>query len=358
VAGYRHGEKAVSEKTEQPTAKKLRQAREEGQVAHSKDFTQTVLILALFGYLLSQSERFVKSLGEMILLPLNVLRMPFREAAEIVISQLVRDAISVVLPFLLIVVGLGLFSEMFQTGMNFAFKALKPSAKKLNVMGNLKNIFSLKGLVELIKSILKITFLAALIFKLVQAALPTMMALPQGGLAGIGVAVGMMLKDMMANVAIAYAIIAAADFVYQRYQHTKGLMMSKDEVKREYKEMEGSAEIKQQRKQLHQELMHSGAVERTRKASVVVTNPTHLAIAIQYDKDATPLPIVVAKGEGSLAENMIKAAREEGIPVLQNIPLAHSLMDRAEIDQYIPTELVEPVAEVLRLIRNMNHTED
>lgn len=348
----------MSEKTEKPTAKKLRQAREEGQVAHSKDFTQTVLILALFGYVLSQSERFVKSLGDMILMPVNVLGMPFEEAAEVVISQLVRDAIWVVLPFLLIVIGLGLFAEMFQTGMNFAFKALKPSAKKLNVMSNLKNIFSLKGLIELIKSILKITFLAALIFKLVHAALPTMMTLPQGGLAGIGIAVGMMLKDMMVNVAIVYAIIAAADFVYQRYQHTKGLMMSKDEIKQEYKEMEGSPEIKQQRKHLHQELMSSGAVERTRKASVVITNPTHLAIAIQYDKETTPLPVVLAKGEGTLAENMVKAAREEGVPVLQNIPLAHSLMNTVEVDQYIPSELVEPVAEVLRLIRNMNHPEE
>ena len=104
--------------------------------------------------------------------------------------------------------------------------------------------------------------------------------------------------------------------------------------------------------------MASGAVERTRKASVVVTNPTHLAIAIEYDKDKTPLPVVVAKGEGLLAQNMVRAAREEGIPVLQNIPLAHALMDSATIDQYIPSELVEPVAEVLRLVRDLNRPED
>ena len=348
----------MSEKTEQPTSKKLRQAREEGQVAHSKDFTQTVLILALFGYILGQAGTFFKSLSEMIVMPVNVLTMPFDEAAEIVISQLVRDAIWIVLPFLLIVIGLGLFIELAQTGMLFAFKAMKPSAKKLNVMSNLKNIFALKNLIELIKSILKITFLAALIFKLLHDALPTMVTLPQGGLPGVGITVGILLKNMMINVAIVYAIIAAADFVYQRFQHTKGLMMSKDEVKQEYKEMEGSQEIKQQRKHLHQELMNSNAVQRTRTASVVITNPTHLAIAIQYDKDKTPLPVVLAKGEGTLAEAMVRAAREEGIPVLQNIPLAHTLMNTATVDQYIPSDLVEPVAEMLRLIRNMNTPEE
>ena len=241
----------MSEKTEQPSAKKLRQAREDGQVAHSKDFTQTVLILALFAYLLGNAESFFKSLGEMMLLPVGVLSMPFDAAVEVVVSQLVRDAIRIMLPILLIVIGLGLFAELAQTGMLFAFKAMLPSAKKLNVMSNLKNIFALKNLIELIKSILKIGFLSALIFKLLHDALPTLLTLPQGELPGVGIAVGTLLKHMMINVAIVYVIIAAADFVYQRYSHTKGLMMSKDEIKQEYKEMEGSPEIKQQRKHLH-----------------------------------------------------------------------------------------------------------
>lgn len=343
----------MSEKTEQPTSKKLRQAREEGQVAHSKDFTQTVLILALFGYILGNSESIIKSLTQLILLPVGTLGMRFEDAANVVITELASDALWIVLPFLLIVIGLGLFVEMFQTGMLFAFKALMPSAKKINLISNLKNIFSLKNAIELLKSILKIGFLAALIFTLIRDAIPSLIALPHAGLAGVGVAVGTLLKDMLINVAIAYAIIAAADFIYQRKQHTKGLMMSKDEIKQEYKEMEGNPEIKQQRKHLHQALLRESAVGRTRQASVVITNPTHLAIAIQYEKDKTPLPLVLAKGEGPLAEQMIKAAREEGIPVLQNIPLAHSLMDSAPVDQYIPSELIEPVAEVLRLIREL-----
>jgi type III secretion protein U len=105
-------------------------------------------------------------------------------------------------------------------------------------------------------------------------------------------------------------------------------------------------------------MMQEGAVHSARKASVLVTNPTHLAIAIRYDKDKTPLPVVLAKGEGALAERMMVAAREAGVPILQNIPLAHALMDTAQLDQYIPSELIEAVAEVLRLVQDMNTAKD
>src|SRR5690606_13512070 len=103
----------------------------------------------------------------------------------------------------------------------------------------------------------------------------------------------------------------------------------------------------------HQEMSMQGAVQSARKASVLITNPTHLAIALYYEPDETPLPVVLAKGEGGLAEAMKRAAEEEGVPIMQNIPLAHSLMERAEPDQYIPSELIEPVAEVLRLVRKL-----
>lgn len=343
----------MSEKTEQPTAKKLRKAREDGQVAHSKDFTQTVLILALFGYLLADAERLFQSLAELMLAPLGVLGLGFEDAASTLITSLLKDAVWLLLPFLLIVIGLGLFAEMLQTGMNISFKAMLPSGKKLNVLNNAKNMVSVKNLVEFLKSNLKIAFLSALIYLVVRDALPTLMTLPAAGVAGVGQAVGMLLKTMIINVAVAYTVIALADFAWQRFQHTKGLMMSKDEIKQEYKEAEGDPHIKHQRKHLHQEMLQHGAVQNTRKAQVVVTNPTHLAIAIQYDKDKTPLPVVVAKGEGWLAQRMVEAAREEGIPVLQNIPLAHALMNTAPLEQYIPSELIEPVAEVLRLVQSM-----
>jgi type III secretion protein U len=344
-----------SEKTEYPTSKKLREAREEGQVAHSKDLTQTVLILAIFGYLLTAAPEIFRRMGEMMLLPATVLKMNFEDAVNVVVTQLFRDSIALMMPFLLIVIGLGLFIEMLQTGMLFSIKSLMPSAKKLNVVENVKNVFSIKNLMEFVKSVLKIAMLSAIVYTLLRSELPTMLTLPEAGLVGVGVALAMMLKTMIVRVSVGYAIIAAADFAWQRHQHVKGLMMSKEEIKQEYKEAEGDPHIKHQRKHIHQELLQEGAVQKTRKATVVVTNPTHLAIALQYEKDKTPLPLVLAKGEGNTAERMVQAAREEGIPVLQNIPLARALMETAQPDQYIPSELVEAVAEVLKLVQELNN---
>ena len=134
------------EKTEQPTEKKKRKAREDGQVAHSKDFTQTVLVLALFGYLLADSEAIVRRLGQMMVMPVGLMRLPFDDAIDTAIRVLFREGVMLLMPFLLIVILLGLFVEMLQTGMLFAIKSLKPSAKKLNVANNVKNIFGKKNL--------------------------------------------------------------------------------------------------------------------------------------------------------------------------------------------------------------------
>jgi len=344
----------MSEKTEYPTAKKLRKAREDGQVGKSKDLTQTVLIVALFGYFIANSRAIFKAMGEMVLLPPTTLNLPFEAAVNVVVTKLVQEATLIMLPVLGIVIGLGLFIELVQTGMLFSFKAIMPSAKKLNIITNIKNIVSVKNLVEFLKSTLKIVFLTVLLTIVLKDALPMLMTLPGGGTSGLSAALGTLLTVMIINVAVAYAAISAADYAWQKHQHIKGLMMSKEEVKQEYKEAEGDPRIKQMRRHLHKEMLQEAAVDNSRRATVVVTNPTHLAIAILYDKDTTPLPVVLAKGEGILAERMIQAAREAGVPVLQNIPLAHALMDDAQLEQYIPSELIEAVAQVLRLVQDMN----
>ncbi|QVQ24849.1 type III secretion system export apparatus subunit SctU [Achromobacter deleyi] len=341
------------EKTEQPTSKKLRDARQKGDVAHSKDFTQTLLVLALFGYMLGNAHGIVESLGRLILIPATLTGMPFEQALPTVLDAALREAVALVLPFVLIVLIVGMFSEFLQVGVVLAFEKLKPSAKKLDVMENLKNIFSKKNLVELLKSVLKIAFLSVLVALVVRDALPELMAVPHSGLAGLEAGVGGMMRTLVVNIAFAYVVISLADFVWQRMQYRKGLMMSKEDVKQEFKEMEGDPHIKHKRKHLHQEMVMHGAVASARKATVLVTNPTHLAIAIYYQPDETALPMVLAKGEGALAEQMMKAAREAGVPVMQNIPLARALMATAQADQYIPSELIEPVAEVLRLVRKL-----
>ncbi len=341
------------EKTEQPTHKKLRDARQKGQVAHSKDFTQTVLILALFGYLIGAGASLARGFAALIVMPMDLLQYPFGEALNILLGKVVHDGVLLLLPFVGIVLCIGIFSEALQVGVLLSFEALKPSAKKLNVAANAKNMVSKKNLVEFLKNCLKVGFLGALIYVVVRNHLAHLLDLPHAGVGGVGVAIAGLLQVLIVNVAVVYLVIGLADLVYQRFAYKKGLMMSKDEIKREYKEAEGDPHIKGHRKHLHQELMMSGMVEKTRQASVVITNPTHVAVALYYDEEKTPLPVVLAKGTDLVAQRIIRIAREEGIPVMQNIPLARALNEHAQLDQYIPSEFLEPIAEVLRLVREV-----
>jgi type III secretion protein U len=343
----------MSEKTEQPTAKKLRDARQRGEVAKSRDFTQTALIVALFGYLIGNGNQLAQALASLLLMPFPFIGADFAQSSADLIYDSVIAGITVLLPFLGIVLVVGIFAEAIQTGLVFAFEAIKPSGKKLNVVENAKNMFSKKNWVELLKSILKIGILGWLVYFLVRDSLGILMYMPGESIEDLGSTVWALLRQMLLFMTVAYVVLSMADLVWQRKQYTKNLMMSKDEVKQEYKTMEGNPEIKGQRKQLHQEMLSEGAVQRSRTASVLVTNPTHLAIAILYEDERTPLPMVTAKGEGALAERMIAAAREAGVPVMQNIPLAHALFDEAAVDQYIPSDLIEPVAAVLRRVREI-----
>ncbi|MFM8548050.1 MAG: type III secretion system export apparatus subunit SctU [Betaproteobacteria bacterium] len=343
----------MSEKTEQPTPKKIREAREKGEVAKSRDFTQTALVIGMFGYIIAQGRDIAMSIGQLISLPLNYIAADFGFAVSTIVEDMILRGFSLTLPFVGIVLGLGIVIEALPTGMLISFKALMPSAKKLNFIENAKNIFSKNNLVEFIKSTLKILIISYVVYIFILDAIPALMMAPYYTIADIGTIFAELLKNIILYVGLCYVVISLADFAWQRHSYTKKLMMSKDEVKQEYKTMEGDPHIKSQRKHLHQELMQEDSVQRTRSASVVVTNPTHLAVALHYDEQETPLPVVVAKGEGYLASRMIEAAREAGVPVMQNIPLARALFEQGNVDHYVPSDLIEPVAAVLRLVSEL-----
>ncbi|MEN9774550.1 MAG: hypothetical protein RL322_1620 [Pseudomonadota bacterium] len=347
----------MSEKTEQPTPKKIREAREKGDVAKSKDFTQTALIIALFGYIIAQGQSLAEDFARLILLPMDFIPTDFGFAITELIDRMLRELIGILMPFLLIVLGVGLFVEALQTGMLISFKALMPSAKKLNFIENAKNVVSKKNFIEFLKSCGKIAVVSYVLYVFILQSIPPLLDAPYYTVAEVGRLYGQLLKNIILYTGLCYVVISLADFAWQRHSYTKKLMMSKDEVKQEYKTMEGDPHIKSARKHLHMEMMQEDAVQKTRNASVVVTNPTHLAVALHYDENETPLPLVLAKGEGHLAERMVAAAREAGVPVMQNIPLARSLFEQASVDQYIPSDLIEPVAAVLRLVNELGQRE-
>ena len=341
------------EKTEQPTPKKLRDAREKGQVAQSKDVSSTALLVVLLAFLFIGGGWIYNMLQKLIVMPGDLSDKPFEEALPLLIDATIHVILMISLPIAALVIFVGIMVNYFQIGPLFVMEPLKPELKKINPVDKLKQMFSMKNFIEFLKSTIKVAFLGILLYLVIRSEIPNIVEIPYMGLEGaVMILTQLLLRVAMFTVA-AYVIVAAFDFFFQRWQHTKQLKMTKDEVKREYKEMEGDPTIKGKRKQLHQEMAMSGNVENTKKATVLVTNPTHRAIAIYYKEGETKLPMVTAKGEGILAKRMMEAAREAGVPIMQNVPLATDLFEHGDIEQYIPLELIEPIAEVLRWVREL-----
>lgn len=343
----------MSEKTEEPTPKKLRDARKKGQVAKSKEVSSAAQLVAAFAVLAMFMEGHIDRIHEMMLAPTQFYEDDFLFAINSLFDRVFKTAFFIIAPVVVVVAGVAIASNLAQFGFLFSAEAISPKLEKINPASGIKKIFSLKNLVEFIKSAFKIAFLSILLFFLIRDDLSDLTRIPQCGLNCVSLMLGTMLLKLMLYTAAAFIIVAAIDFLYQKWQFNKEQRMTKDEVKKEYKESEGDPHIKGKRKQLHRELMESQAEDRVRDSKVVVTNPVHFAVALDYREGETPLPIIAAKGEGMRARRIKMIAEEEGIPVMENVPLARGLYQDGQVEQYIPTSLIEPVAEVLRYINEL-----
>lgn len=345
-------ESSSGEKTEQPTDKKIRDARKKGQVAKSNDVNITWLLIVIFSFLAATKGFYYEKIAEMVILPSYFYSVSFEDALPQVLHGIIVNFLLLSIPLLATIAVMGIFINFVQVGPLLTFEPLKPDFKKLNPVEGAKKIFSKKNIIEFIKSILKTLFLGYLVYRVIKEVINPLLLIPFAGIDGVISILGPIMKMFALNVCFAYIVVAVADIFFQRSQHTKDLMMTKDEVKREYKEMEGDPHIKGERKHLHQELVMSDTVQSTKKSSVLVTNPTHIAIAILYDESLAKLPIIVAKGEDYLAQLMIKTAQEENIPIMRNIPLAHDL-NAIPVYNYVPPDLLEAVAAVLKWARDL-----
>ncbi len=343
------------EKTEQPTPKKERDARQKGQVARSQETVTTISLAAAIAYLWatfeSSMETLVGLMDKMALLAVG----DFRTNALNAVSIAFRDASLLLLPLLGVVLVAGFFANYFQFGSIFAMENIMPKLEKVNPGKGFKRIFSMKQVVETLKSIFKIVFLSILLFFVIRAAIGPYINSVPCGMPCLNDVTSAILFYTLLLTAFAFLVVAVADFVYQRKSHTKSLMMSKEEVKREYKESEGDPIIKGKRKQLAQELIMSDGGKAASKSSAVVVNPTHLAVAIDYRPDEAPLPIVVAKGRNVQAHYLRSQAEEAGVPVFRNRQLARALFADVAEGQYIPDELFDAVAEVLAWVSRNKH---
>jgi type III secretion protein U len=341
------------EKTEDPTPKKLRDLRKKGQVAFSKEVPSAALTIAFFVLFMALLPSLIDQSEAMILLAPQMITTDFTEAADQLFAAYTRDMMSLLAPFFLVVFAVGIGACMMQFGVLFSGEAVKPSLNKLNPATYFKNTFGVKNLVEFLKSVVKVTVLIIVVYYLVKDGIRAMVTGMSCGVPCLRGVMGQLLLDLAIWTSVPFILVAVADFAFQKIQFTKQNRMSKDEVKREYKESEGDPMIKGMRKQLHQQLLSEGQVDKARSATVLVTNPTHVAVAIVYEEGQTPLPVVTAVGTDLLAQRMMKAAEEAGVPIMRNVPLARGLLEDGIVDHYVPSELIEPMAEVLRAIRDL-----
>jgi type III secretion protein U len=341
------------EKTEQPTAKRLRDAREKGQVSKSQEIPSAAIVLALLLYFVVRSRAVFTQLSDLVDLSFGVIDQPWEAGLAIMVPATVGVALDIVLPLVLLVIAVSLAANLAQIGFLFSAKAAMPKLENMDPKKWFKKVFSKKGLFELVKNLLKVALLGVVVWRVLVNNWAELFRISGSDIRGLWTVLGGTAWDLTVSAVAAFALLAIFDFFWERHQFMKQNMMSKDEVKREYKEMEGDPHIKSRRKQLHQEMASQNVMHNVRRAKVLVTNPTHYAVALDYEEGRTPLPVVLAKGEGELAKRMIALAREEGIPVLQQAPLARALFEEGTENAYIPKDLIGPVAEVLRWLKTL-----
>ncbi len=344
------------EKTEEPTSKKIEDARREGNVPKSQDavavvtlivaIAMTLFIMGFLGERVSNLYRYYQSF---IGTPLDA-----RTLHSIIIKS-IFEALIMLAPITLSIMIAGILGNIMQFGFIFTTKPITPNLDKINPLKGLKNLFSLKKLVEAVKIILKVSVVFTIAFTVL---LYFLRELPRLELLGI-VPQMLWLRDraviLAAIVIIAFLIIAVLDVFLVRFQYFKGLRMSKQEIKDEYKQMEGDPQVKARIRRLQVEAARRRMMQDVAGADVVITNPTHYAVALRYDSAKEQAPRIVAKGVDHLALRIKEIAYQNGVIVYENPPLARELYKLCDIDDLIPRQLFKAVAEVLSFVYSSNN---
>ena len=343
------------DKTEHPTPKRLEDARKKGDVSKSREVTSTVGLIvwfALGALVLGVATTRLHHLWQALFQSVSqgwtagefhgVVRALGMQAAE----SLVLIVGMLVVPVALV----GTLVEYLQAGPVFTFEKIKPKLDAMNPVEGVKKMFTMDNLIELVKSIAKTALLFWIGWLVVRAAVPDLVNLardadrpPQW----IGAVAWKVTVQLLAWTVGVFALVALLDAGYQRYSFIKKMRMSLRDIKQEMKESEGDPYIKGQRKQLHHEWSQRNQQQAARNANVLVVNPTHVAIAIDYDRDECPVPTIAAKGEDDVALAMREAAEEAGVPIVRNIPLARDLLARGQEGEIVPQDLFEIIAEVV-----------
>lgn len=349
------------EKTEEPTSKKLDDARKEGQVAKSKEITNAFEILAVFvllkvwvGYIGKSFVGIFQGLYSQIPEYIKLYDGFIPSATfDTIFFQVMIQMLIMIVPVLLIGFMIAFICDVVQVKWKPTGKPLQPKFNKLNPMSGIKRIFSINSLVELLKSIAKIGIISYAVYSYLSKNAPSMFLLYDISLTQAIAQIGDLVINLGFRISIFYMVIAIVDWVYQKRKFKNDMKMTKQEVKDEYKNQEGDPQIKSKQRARMQEASRRRMMQQLPEADVVITNPTHYAVAIKYDPEVYDAPYVIAKGADYLAQKIKETARENHIEIVENKPLARMLYANVDVGGIVPPELYQAVAEVLAFVYHL-----
>lgn len=341
-----------SQKTEEPTSKRLRDARDRGQVATSRELNTWIILFGTGILIAMAAPMFFRDVRDLVLAFISRPHTIPADAGGMgsyLTNFLIELMFIMALPFSVLFF-LALAAGLMQNGFLFAVKQLEPKLEKISLLKGAKRLFSLKGIVEFLKGILKIVIVGAIGVILLLPEIGRLDTLPTMESGEILDEIWALVLRIFAAILAILLAIAIADIVYQRVEHKKQLRMTKQEVKEEFKNTEGDPQIKARLRQIRMERSRQRMMQAVPDADVVVTNPTHFAVALKYEPEVMDAPKCVAKGQDLLAYRMRELADEHEIPIVENAPLARALYASVEVDDFIPPDHYEAVAKVISYV--------
>ncbi len=345
-------EASSDDKTEEPTGRKLSKAREDGQVARSSELPAAVIVIGALAILLMTGgwviTRMATVFANGFVFDRTTLNKPLLLPA--VFGDQILASFVTVLPIMVFTVIGAVVASGVTGGYLFSLKAVAPKGAKLSLINGLGRIFGTHALVELGKAILKFSVVSAVLWWSLMANMDSLIQMGQMGLEPALAAAGIMIMKSALLVACSLALIALIDVPYQKYAFNKRMRMTKQEVKDEYKQMEGSPEIKAQIRRRQREMANSRMMARVKDADVVITNPEHFAVALEYDPTGDGAPIMVAKGSDHMAKLIREEAKAHGVHLFQAAPLARAIYFTTEVEQQVPEDLYHAVAQVIAYV--------
>lgn len=346
------------EKTEQATPKKKRDERKKGNVFSSKDLVAAFFIILMFLTIKVLGKFMYTALYNSMSFWLSVCDGSYPltdEAAIPIMVEVIKVFVIVAGPLLIMSILINVIFTGAQTRFIFSTEALKPKFSRLNPIEGFKKLFSIRSVVELVKSLIKIAVIAWIIFNDISGEIYHIAALFDVDISSAFLYMCSTLFSTVINIGVIFILLGIVDLFYQWWDYEKNLKMTKQEVKEEYKQMEGDPQIKGKIKQKQREMAQRRMMQEVPTADVIIRNPTHYAIAVRYDPDKNLAPVVVAKGADLVAMKIIEIAEAHDITMTENKPLARALYDKVDIGREIPPEFYQTVAEILAWVYDLKN---